>query len=262
MISRIGAASGTASGSAVRTPSTSVQISTSSAPSIEPRRVAVKSDAPRPSVVVSPFAVEAMNPVTTGIPASPGSRARTSFRDLCRSTRAPPKRVSVRSNSLASTSTAATPWERMHAATSIEERSSPKESIQSRVRRVHSPRSWTPLARRRRSSIAASRRKARPGASSAGARAWRSSRCISAISRVTDACPTSPRPASSATSTNRSVVPFTAETTTTGVELARASATRPTTRRIRAALPTDVPPNFITRIGDATGGRASGGANV
>ena len=51
-------------------PSTSVQISTRSAPSAAPRRAAVKSEPPRPSVVGTPSGVAPMNPWVTGISAA------------------------------------------------------------------------------------------------------------------------------------------------------------------------------------------------
>jgi len=60
-------ASGTMRGSAVITPSTSVQIQTSCAGSVRPRIAAVRSLLPRPSVVVAPSGVEPIKPVTTGI---------------------------------------------------------------------------------------------------------------------------------------------------------------------------------------------------
>ncbi|OQC73718.1 MAG: hypothetical protein BWX44_01351 [Spirochaetes bacterium ADurb.Bin001] len=60
-------ASGTARGSAVIIPSTSVHIWISSASRQAAKMLAVKSDPPRPRVVVIPSIVEAINPVTTAI---------------------------------------------------------------------------------------------------------------------------------------------------------------------------------------------------
>ena len=60
-------ASGTMRGSAVITPSTSVQIQTSVAGRVRPRMAADKSLLPRPSVVVTPSSVAPIKPVTTGM---------------------------------------------------------------------------------------------------------------------------------------------------------------------------------------------------
>src|SRR5882672_5558245 len=59
-------ADGTALGSALNTPSTSVQISIADAPSAAPTIAAVQSDPFLPIVVVRPPSVRPMNPVTTG----------------------------------------------------------------------------------------------------------------------------------------------------------------------------------------------------
>ena len=61
-------ASGTSRGSALSTPSTSVQITISPASSSEPKIEAEKSLPLRPSVVCSPCVSVAMNPVTTSVP--------------------------------------------------------------------------------------------------------------------------------------------------------------------------------------------------
>ncbi len=66
-------ASGTSRGSALSTPSTSVQITISPASSSEPKIDAEKSLPLRPSVVCRPWVSVAMKPVTTSVPRKSGA---------------------------------------------------------------------------------------------------------------------------------------------------------------------------------------------
>ena len=97
-------ASGTRRGSALSTPSTSVQITISSASSRSPKIDAEKSLPFRPSVVCSPSAVRAMNPVMTSVASmSCGITCFAFARDSSQRTLGPSGLQSTRTMSRAST---------------------------------------------------------------------------------------------------------------------------------------------------------------
>jgi len=214
LMAGMGLASGTRLGSAVSTPSTSVQICTSSASRASPSRVALVSDPPRPRVVVLPSGAAPRNPWVTQ--SSPASRACRQGPAACRRAssrgRARPWRLSVFRTDRASANRAPVPCAFKNSATSRAERVSPTARAASRARGEASQRRpmpssspasrWNSGAQRGSSASRTPRSRATPRC-----RRHRVAACSRAASR-------SPREAASMARRSASVVPESAETTT------------------------------------------------
>ena len=239
-------------GSAVMTPSTSVQIWTSSAPSAAPAIVAVQSDPPRPKVVGEPSSPVAMNPPMTGIVPSErscGTACRNRSRVGPNRGLAPPCRASLTNSSLESRLRAARPqWISASVTRRLEIRS-PMPSRASNSAEGEAPSAnWKSIVMEEIPGLG-HRTSSRNGIhfskqqlSDTTARVSASVRSRSVVRR--SAPPMGP---ASAASTRRSVVSPIAETTTRGCRSARLW-TMEQTRSIAPGLPTEVPPNFMTII--------------
>ena len=173
-------ASGTRRGSALSTPSTSVQMWISSASSRFPTIEPVKSLPLRPSVVCCPCASRAMKPVTTSV-SSPGFSRERFADDSVHRTIGPsgPQSTTIRSRA----SIQRTPLRRPRCARYVEkirvDQISPKPTIRSRsdagAPRITLTVCSRPAISAQSASISASRSDAASGSSSAAAMtAWRS----------------------------------------------------------------------------------------
>ena len=241
-------ASGTTDGSAVMTPSTSVQIWISSAPTPAPAMEALKSEPPRPSVDGRPSAVRAMNPpITATRPAAACGRTRRPSRSFVGPNRgaASVNRSSVTSTSRASTWTASMPrWRSSRVITTLEMRSPCERAASVSRGRVRPSPAASAASVRSSSSQWASTRVSRPAASATtgAAAASRSPRRAATRRR---ASASAPRAARSTAATRPSVVFPSADTTTTAPRRARA-AINPATRVSASLVASELPPNFIT----------------
>src|SRR5664280_765304 len=248
---------GTSRGSAVRMPSTSVQISMAptSRPasfSAAPKSAAEQSDPPRPRVVVAPpMAAPTKPPVTTTRPAASSGRTRAATRRAvsASSASAAPCVASVARISRGSIQTAWVPRARSAAATNREDTSSPRLRSASDVRGETSSSREIPRESSRARSSSISKSSAQAFASPFGsARAssaarWRAARTSSPASAAALSLPLE----EIFNSTRRSVTPPIAETTTRHGSPPRVP-TRRATSRIRSAVPTEVPPNLRTSV--------------
>ena len=252
VMSGIGNASSTSRGSAVSTPSTSVQISMRSAPRAAPRRLAVRSDPPRPSVVGRPSASAPVKPGTTSTtPGRAAAAARICSAVARSSTLAAPKAESVRTSASASAACASTPRARSADAMRTAEARSPWPSIRSVARGLASPNAAMPRSTSARRAWSASSSAITSGRSSetrrpVAASAWRVWSAARASASSASAA------AERASVSSASVTPPIADTTTTGAAApsrfaaALCAATRRAAASMRSASASDEPPNFIT----------------
>ena len=230
-------------------PGTSFQSTTRRAPSARASSVAVRSEPPRPRVVMLPSGARPMKPGTTGMTRflSSGFRIRSDSSAVSpRFGAAPPWTSSVRMTSRASTNRAGRRAPAIAAATMVAASCSPRETSASRVRGARCRRTPSARQRSRYSATDASidvnaSRNALPRPSTVFAAAWWRSRRVLATRLASSSRPST---ACAAPSSSRSVTPPSAEATTTrGPPWA---AIRVAARAIACPSASDAPPNFHT----------------